>query len=120
MSNPAHIAKGRFGEDYACRYLENKGYTIIQRNARIGRAEIDIVAGNRDLIVFVEVKTRSDARFGFPEEAVTEAKMARLQRAAEAWLVENDRTESYARFDVIALMFANGQVLDLRHFENAF
>ena len=65
-----NIAIGSFGEDVAIRYLEMRGYRVIAKNFKCRLGEIDIIAEKRDEIIFVEVKTRTNNKFGMPSEAV--------------------------------------------------
>lgn len=76
---------GRRGEDLAAQFLSDAGYTIIDRNWRCPRGEIDLVARDGNDTVFIEVKTRSSTAFGHPFEAITTQKLARLKRLAHAW-----------------------------------
>lgn len=74
MSTPSRSSLGKYGEDFACRYLQNKGYKILTRNFRCHRyGEIDIIVEKSGCISFIEVKTRASSRFGRPIEAVTPA-----------------------------------------------
>lgn len=77
------IAKGKYGEDFACEYLKKQGYKIIERNFRIRGGELDIIAIDGDTLVYIEVKTRSNSSFGRPEEAVTPRKIRFLERSAK-------------------------------------
>src|SRR5690242_10711551 len=72
----------RLGEDLATKFLENKGYKILERNFRKGYGEIDIVALDNDTLVFIEVKTRSSNKFGTPFEQITPFKIRALERTA--------------------------------------
>lgn len=101
-------------------YLENKGYTILERNYRFERAEVDIVAHHGLEIIFIEVKTRKNADFGEPEEFVDEAKIGRICKAAEAWLYERNMVGAPARFDVVSILSKNPTEHRIKHFENAF
>lgn len=103
---------GKRGEQRAERYLIQNGCCILARNYRAGRHEIDLIVRERatDTIVFVEVKTRTSARFGRPMEAVNAKKQRFLRLAAEQWLMENDATELPARFDVIEVFEPNGKI----------
>ena len=65
----AHNELGKWGEDLATAYLEQKGYTIVERDWKSGRRDIDIIARDGNIVVFVEVKTRKNSVFGAPEEA---------------------------------------------------
>lgn len=91
---------GDFGEDTAVVYLVNCGYEILCRNFCVKGGEIDIVARDNDTIVFIEVKTRSSTKYGYPSEAVDHKKLMNMRHAAEMYILKNP-TESEMRFDVI-------------------
>ncbi len=93
---------GAAAEDQACRTLRERGYLIVARNWRTRRGEVDIIARDGDVLVFVEVKARSGSGFGGAEAAVGPAKRRRLAAAAAAFLAAN-RCELASRFDVVAL-----------------
>ena len=112
--------KGDRGEDLATMYLENKGLTILERNYRFDKAEVDIVAHNGREIIFVEVKLRSSVNYGYPEDAVTEEKKKQIFKAAEAWLYERKMDGSPARFDVVSIISKSKTEHKIKHFENAF
>lgn len=98
-------AVGRFGEDLAASYLSEAGLRILERNWRCRDGELDIVAVDDGVLVFVEVKTRSSTAFGDPAEAVHPAKASRLRRLAVRWLVEHDGTYwPELRFDVVSVL----------------
>ena len=108
-------AIGNAGEDMACDYLKKRGWTIVARNVRCGRNEIDIIARRRRLTAFIEVKRRKSADFGRPAEAVNRDKQARIARAAAIYLQENDMPVAQVRFDVIEILPG-----EIRHIEGAF
>ncbi|HEY5577446.1 MAG TPA: YraN family protein [Deferrimonas sp.] len=116
----ARRARGDTAEDRACRHLEGLGCTIVERNFRTKGGEIDIVAREGDVLVFVEVRSREDAGFGTPEESVTPAKRRRIVAAARRYL-SNVPPSSWreARFDVIAVQ-GSGDAAALRHYPAAF
>ena len=91
---------GKIGEDVACRILEDMGHVILERNWRSGHLELDIVAEEGDVLVFVEVKTRALGGLQSPYEALTAVKKERLMRAARAWLASHDAWERPCRFDL--------------------
>ena len=97
-------ALGRAAEDKAAEYLSRHGLTILARNYRVRGAEIDIIAGEGDAIVFVEVRSRASARYATPRESVTPAKQKRICQAALRWLQENDKFRANVRFDVIEML----------------
>ncbi|MFD2246902.1 YraN family protein [Pontibacter ruber] len=112
-----HLVTGQSGEAKAATFLEEHGYSILQRNYRAGRAEIDIIAQRAGLLVFVEVKTRATDEFGFPEAAVSPKKEALLLSAAEHYIEENG-WEHDIRFDIIAITLATPPVV--HHIQDAF
>lgn len=112
-------AKGDLGEETAADFLRRNGYDIIERNYRHRRGEIDIVASENGVLVFVEVKYRRSRRFGAPEEAVTPAKQELLRRTAEGYAVEREIGERECRFDVVAVT-ADGGRAEIELFRNAF
>jgi putative endonuclease len=95
------IATGKSGEDAAVSFLERNGYTIIQRNFRTSLGEIDIVAQEKDVLCFIEVKTRSDDSFGAPQEALTKTKQRQIAKAALTYLKAKRLFDRRARFDVV-------------------
>lgn len=97
------VALGRRGEQIAARYLRRRGYRVIRRNYQAAGAEIDLVALDRDTIVFIEVKTRLDGRRWSPAAAVDERKRARIRRAATAFAAGHGAAGRPARFDVVAI-----------------
>ncbi|OGT28583.1 MAG: YraN family protein [Gammaproteobacteria bacterium RBG_16_66_13] len=97
-------AVGRVGERRARQFLESAGLTILDANWRSPEGEIDIIAAEGDVLVFVEVKTRRGLRFGSPEESITRGKRRRLQRAALAYLQSHERIDSLWRIDVITIL----------------
>ncbi|MET4108472.1 YraN family protein [Hymenobacter sp. UYP22] len=110
---------GQNGEEAALQHLLVLGYELVQRNYRHRRAEVDLIVrlGSR-LLVFVEVKARSSAHYGYPEEFVTERKRQLFRLAAEQ-VQEELNWSGDIRFDIIALSpTATG--LRLEHFEDAF
>lgn len=109
---------GEKGEDIAAEYLGLSGYKILSRNFKWGKNEIDIIAENRDFIVFVEVKTRSADYYVHPSEAVTPDKQRCIIRAADGYINKfNILKES--RFDVITVI-QKGDKYETDHIESAF
>lgn len=115
-----HLELGRQGEQLAVDYLIQKGYRIEARNYRAGRGELDIIAwASEQLLVFVEVKTRTDDLSGGPEQAITQQKQRLLARVAGAYM-EAIGYDWEVRFDTIAIVVKNGLLVELRHVEDAF
>jgi len=107
---------GRWGEQAAAEYLERKGYTVLARNFRAERGEVDIIARQGNVLVFVEVKARSSNRYGYPEYSVSPKKRQHLLSAAEKYILEHPEFSTW-RVDVIAVEGETGEVV-IRHFEN--
>lgn len=97
------VELGRRGEVIAENYLEASGYKIIKRNYRIGHSDIDILAMNGAVLVFVEVRTKSSADSGMPEESLNKKKIRRMTRTAELYIAKNGYTGS-ARLDAVCIV----------------
>ncbi len=110
---------GKKGEDLAARYLVNKGYRIIYRNYRTPYGEIDIICEYEKSVIFVEVKTRTNTKYGMPEEAVTIKKRDHIRKTALAFLGSLDRPFAEMRFDVLSIMLKDGDPV-IEHIEAAF
>lgn len=111
---------GKYNEDLACKLIEEKGYTIIERNYRYGnRGEIDIVAEDGDILVFIEVKARKTDEFGPAEIAVTKNKQKQIKKMASLFLFEKEISNRICRIDVIAVNYPDGKPI-LNHIVNAF
>jgi putative endonuclease len=115
----AQLPLGRRGERAAEKHLRRSGYRIVARNFRAAGAEIDIVAMDGDVLVFVEVKTRRSREAGAPEEAVDERKQKRMRRAAEIFAIRYRADDITMRFDVVAID-ASGERLEIELLRNAF
>lgn len=113
-------AHGRRGEDLAHRFLRRQGLTIVARNfhQRAGRGELDIVAWDRQTLVFVEVKTRASAAFGSPGRAVGIDKEKDLRRAAGEYLRRRGAAAESARFDLVNIVLA--QPPEIQWIKDAF
>jgi putative endonuclease len=109
---------GQEGEAFACEYLQSIGYKILQRNWQHHPYEIDIIAGDRDDIVVVEVKTRSGSEFGEPQDFVSRRKQSLLVKAAQLY-AETYNIQQEIRFDVVAVIM-NKFEKKLHHIPNAF
>jgi putative endonuclease len=103
-----HIDFGKLGEQLAEDFLTDKGYTILHRNWRYSRYEIDIVALKNDLPHFIEVKTRSSNHFGEPEEAVTKKKIRFLLQAADEFLFRHPQYTNF-RVDILSITIHHQQ-----------
>lgn len=110
-----HIITGKIGEELSLTYLKQKGYKILHKNYVNVLGEIDIIARKKNVVVFVEIKTRSSNKFGLPSESVTRQKQNKIKQVASLFLKQKGWLEKDCRFDVI-------EVLDrqINHIENAF
>ena len=112
---------GDRGERAAARFLKQRGYRILAKQHRDQFGEIDIIALDKDVIVFVEVKTRRTADQGQPFEAVDRRKQQRLTQLALAWLKRKRRLHQSARFDVVSVLWPEDQAKpEIQHFISAF
>ncbi len=117
---PNQREKGTVAEDAAVEFLKNKGFAIVKRNFHFGRdGEIDIIARDRDVLVFVEVKARASDLYGSPESSITPSKIKTIRRTAEGYLYVNKITNVECRFDVVAIDYAR-KPPEIRHLINAF
>lgn len=113
-------ALGAAGESVAARLLERRGFRIVEANVRCRLGEIDLVAVDAGVIVFVEVKSNRGGRFGAPEEMVTPFKQRRLTRLAAWYLQRRGWLGRPARFDVVAVDWEAAGAARVRHFRDAF
>lgn len=112
---------GRWGERRCERYLRNKGLRTLARNYACKVGELDLVMVAPDsTLVFVEVRSRADERFGPAEATVTPAKRARVARAARRFLAVHKIEDRPLRFDVVALILGRHGPPQIRHYERAF
>lgn len=109
---------GKKGEDIAKKYLENKGYKIIDHNYKTKYSEIDLVCQKDNELVFVEVRTKTNERFGSPEETINKDKIKRLIRAASAYVNRKNWQGPY-RIDVCSVLLNKDLNLNkIQHYEN--
>lgn len=111
---------GATGEAAAASELEAAGYVILGRNYRCAYGEIDLIARDGDVIVFVEVKTRSSLAFGLPRDAVTAAKRRKLARTASHYLMTHVQEECPYRADIVEVAIVKGRIAAVRHLRGAF
>ncbi len=116
-----HNELGKWGEDEAAFYLQDKGYSILERDWTIGKRDLDILAVTPDgeTLVVVEVKTRADETYQKPEEAVDTRKIRNLAIAANAY-IKQQTIDKDLRFDIISVIGNGRQVKSIDHLENAF
>ena len=111
---------GDAGEDLVARWYADAGYRVLDRNWRCRDGELDIVARDRDALVFCEVKTRRGTGFGHPVEAVTAVKQRRLHTLAQRWLAAHDEHAPDLRFDVVGVLVRPGRPALVTHLRGAF
>ena len=112
---------GNLGENLALKHLQkNKGYKFIERNFRSKFGEIDLILQDKDVLVFVEVKTRFSQSFGNPEEAVTPWKIRSIIKTAQYFSLKHPKLPESIRIDVVAIDLdpKKEKLLNLRHFKN--
>ena len=111
---------GQQGERIAAESLREIGYVILERNVKLGRYEIDIIAQEGDTIAFVEVKTRRDDSFLQPEVNVHRTKRRHLLNAARLYIARNRSENSYYRFDIVSVVLPENEAPRVRLIRNAF
>ena len=108
---------GKYGEDIAVKFLENYDYKIISRNFFCSQGEIDIVAKKEEELVFCEVKTRTNKKFGNPKDAVNFYKKTHMWNSAKYFLYKYNLMNKYIRFDVIEI-YINNNKTHINHIKN--
>ncbi|NIP33031.1 YraN family protein [Candidatus Saccharibacteria bacterium] len=107
---------GKWGEAVAAAFLIKKGFELIEKNWRAHPGEIDLVMKDRDEIVFIEVKTRSDIGFGYPEESITDKKIQSLVESCEKYINEKE-IDSNWRLDVISIIGDENGIKNIKHID---
>ena len=108
---------GKSGESLAINFLLDVGYKIISRNFRCPSGEIDIVATDKDSLVFIEVKTRTTKKYGAGVEAVNYYKLSRIRRAGEHFMLKNPSLPRRARIEVVAIDLSEDK-LSIKHIKD--
>jgi putative endonuclease len=112
---------GLLGEQLAKDFLKKKGYQILETNFRCREGEIDIIARQKDNLVFIEVRTKSNLHFGTPEESITPVKKHHLEQAAYQYQINHQKLPEHWRIDLIVVeVDSNSQLKRIEHIENAF
>ena len=106
-------------EDAAASFLKENGYRILSRNFKTSLGEIDIIARDKDVYCFIEVKARNSDAFGLPQEAVSKFKQRQISKAALSYLKLNKLFEKKARFDVVSVMYQDS-LPEFNLIKNAF
>jgi putative endonuclease len=118
-ANNGKLLLGKEGERVAERFLQRKGYKLVERNYRCPLGELDLIVLDRRVIVFVEVKTRTGHGFGSPLEAVELRKQRKMIQAAQFFLAAKKLQQRDARFDVVGVSWPGREPV-VEHIENAF
>ncbi len=113
----SNIFKGKTGEDIACNYLKKAGFEIIERNFKTEIGEIDVICAGEGYLVFVEVKSRLDDKFGNAAEAVNADKQRKISQVAAQFIAKYRKYSHQMRFDVIEVYMRDKK---LNHIRNAF
>ncbi|WP_334056185.1 YraN family protein [Polaribacter sp. P097] len=113
-----HNELGKKGEQLATSFLRENGYTILEKNYRYLKAEVDIIAQKNDILIAVEVKTRTSAYFGNPQDFVNPKKIKLLLSAIDFYVTNAD-LDVEVRFDIIAII-CNKNETKIEHIEDAF
>ncbi len=110
------ISRGKFGEIIAKNYLEKNGYKVLFQNYKTRFGEIDIIAEEKDFIIFVEVKYRTNPNFGKAEESINNFKLEKIKKTAEHFIESFNKVTHKIRFDIIAIN--NFSHLEINHYKN--
>lgn len=108
---------GNFGEKIAREYILTKNYDILDLNYLTKMGEIDIIAKDKDIIVFIEVKTRKNAKYGYAYESVNWNKQRKIKNTSTVYLLRNNLNNVQIRYDIIEIYTDNKKI---NHIENAF
>ncbi|MCD4674114.1 MAG: YraN family protein [Anaerolineaceae bacterium] len=110
---------GRRGEDIAAKYLAERGCSLLERNVRTAYGEIDLIVQRKEALIFVEVKTRTSRAYGYPETAITEAKMTHMVQCAEDYMQNHPEFVLPWQLDVISVELEGDDEYKVTWFENA-
>ncbi|MBO8167776.1 MAG: YraN family protein [Thermoanaerobacteraceae bacterium] len=112
---------GKIGEQAAVKYLKGKGYHILEQNYRCPYGEVDIIAKDKGVLVFVEVKSRTSDKYGTPLESVDIYKQKKLRQLAAYYLHGQEQFFGQCRFDVVGVVLSKkGEVREIKLIKNAF
>ena len=115
------VQTGRLGEEEAARFLEALGWTILGRNIRSGRREVDLIAQKDEILAFVEVKSRRGSSYGHPLDAITLAKQRDIARVARDWLRGRPlQAGTMIRFDAVSVLWSGGGAPRVAHVPDAW
>ena len=110
---------GKYGEDLACDFLTKNGFEIVERNYRFSKiSEIDIIAQKKNILHFVEVKTRTQNFFGSPMEAITPAKLSQIYSCAMHYIQNSKKKYKSYQIDAIGIVLENKEIKEIKFIEN--
>lgn len=111
------LDKGKQGEEYALHFLKQQGYVLLDRNFTSRNSEIDLIVKKNEILIFVEVRMKAKADYGYPEATMSKAKINAIKRGAEEYLLTRPKPEK-VRFDMISIV--EFPTFEIVHFEDAF
>ena len=111
--------KGKDAETFVKNYLEHNGYNVINMNYYSKYGEIDLIATDNEYIIFVEVKTRTNLKYGTPAMAINQNKKRHIKMSAQYYVLKNNYKKFNIRFDVIEVFIKDGKC-NINHIKNAF
>jgi len=111
---------GQFGERLALEKIISQGYKVLDKNFNCKIGEIDIIAKDKETLVFIEVRSKSNKKFGLPQETVNTKKQQRIRRVAEYYLVKNNLQSLNCRFDVVGILWQNNAGPEIEIIKDAF
>jgi putative endonuclease len=117
---PFRLSLGVRGEMAACDFLRVQGYQIVEKNYKCKLGEIDLIARRSGRLAFIEVKTRTSDHFGMPQEAVGLKKQEKIFKLAQWYLKDKKIEKTPIAFDVVAVLWKEGEAPDLRLITDAF
>lgn len=117
---PFFCSLGERGETAACGFLKEHEYEILEKNYKCKIGEIDVIARRQGRLAFVEIKTRTSVQFGAPQEAVDLKKQAKIFKVAQWYLKEKKLVRIPVAFDVVAVLWKEGQAPEMRLIRDAF
>ncbi len=117
---PFRASLGERGEMVACRFLKEHGYEILEKNYRCKLGEIDVIARRQGRLAFVEIKTRTSAQFGAPQEAVNLQKQEKIFKVAQWYIKEKKFVKIPIAFDVVAILWREGHTPEVHLVADAF
>lgn len=117
---PFRLSLGEQGEKAACGFLKEHGYEILEKNYKCRLGEIDVIARRQGRLAFIEIKTRTSTQYGTPQEAVNLQKQEKIFKVAQWYMKEKKLEKTQVAFDVVAILWKEGQTPEMRLIADAF